>query len=161
MGVRGGQGCPRSDRSAFRGGASGCGYGGILSERQIFRGRFAVKRVVSFRNGAGYGGISRKIIVWVLCFYCVSSVFFREFCGGEMLAFWNGEEQTVEDFRQNGAVRGAPKRSRRRFRFHGNGAGEGGTSARRCASIFSGMIRNPVPTGFLVSHVGLRRQRTH
>jgi hypothetical protein len=36
-----------------------------------------------------------------------------------------------------------------------------GTSARRCASIFSGMIRSPIPTGVLVSHVGLRRQRSN
>ena len=32
-------------------------------------------------------------------------------------------------------------------------------NARQCASIFSGVIRGPVPTGFLVSHVGLHRQR--
>jgi hypothetical protein len=36
-----------------------------------------------------------------------------------------------------------------------------GTSARGCAVDLSGMIRSPVPTGVLVSHVGLRRQRSY
>ena len=35
-----------------------------------------------------------------------------------------------------------------------------GTSARGCAIDLSGMIRSPVPTGVLVSHVVLRRQRS-
>jgi hypothetical protein len=63
----------------------------------------------------------------------------------------------AEENRSKGAVRWRPKMF---SRFHGIGAGEGGDECATMRIDLSGMIRSPVPTGVLVSHVGLRRQRS-
>ena len=113
-----------------------------------------VKEVVSLRNDAGCASIFGRNYCEIVCFYCVSSVFFCRIHGRVSLG---KARKTAEHSRSDGAAGGSPKLSKRRF--HNIGAGEGGMSARRCAVDLSGVIRSPVPTGVLVNHVGLRRQR--